>query len=75
MRSNKKRGEFLGWFVFLAAGFILAVFGKYDFSTKNHNIFFIALFLISVAMILLFGKFYPQNLLHGPRGEDDATSV
>jgi hypothetical protein len=73
MRSSKKRREFLGWFVFLAAGFILAVFGKYDISTKKHNVFFIALFLIAIGIVLFFGRFYRQDSLRGPpSGEDTA---
>lgn len=72
MGANEKRGGFLGWLVFFVAGIVMAVFGMYAFSTKNHNGFFIAVFLISMGIILFFGKFYAQDSVHGPSDEDSA---
>ncbi|MBW2056348.1 MAG: hypothetical protein JRJ26_02520 [Deltaproteobacteria bacterium] len=56
-RGSAAIAELMGWSVFLVAGIGLAVFGILALSTRNHNAFVFALFLIAVGIVLFFAKF------------------
>ena len=56
-----RRRNLWGWLILIAMGILLGVSGHYSFSVRDHNLFLMALILLSIALVGLFTLLYSQN--------------